>query len=199
MDDTPTPRASKAVESIVLPSGPSPAPPPSLSPQTTGEWFREQLRRGSQLLGIAGGSLLGGFSLNRFSRFVTSGAEGFILNGSGSEETKESDKEPSKPVPEGLPPEHEWRFSSYLGHSRQPTEEVQDHDKDPKSYIIDVGPTWRSKIPIFSVRVHSPERRQPAQGVKNNEPYIVYCITSTFSSHIIDAPDDVPGMRHYVE
>lgn len=160
----------------------NPVPPPSLSPQTTGEWFRAQLRRGSQLLGLAGGSLLGGIGLNRFSYFVSSGAEDFILKGAGAEEATQGQKEATKIPNDGLPNDSGLRFSTYFGHIRNPTEEAQeDHDNNPGSYVIDVGPTWRAKVPSFSVRVHSPEKRQPVQSEKSVEPYIVYCVSSAFS------------------
>ncbi|KAK7685587.1 hypothetical protein QCA50_011454 [Cerrena zonata] len=66
----------EASDSSVTPRGsPSHSPQPRpLVPQNTGEWF-PSFRR----------SLLGGRSLNRFSNFVTSGAEEFVLQGSGEE------------------------------------------------------------------------------------------------------------------
>lgn len=199
-DDTLTPRASTVLEAVIPQSGPSPAPPPSLSPQTTGEWFRAQLRRGSQLLGLAGGSLFGGLSLNRLSPFVTSGADDFIFNGSGSEDAKERQQESIKESFEGLPSQHDWRFSTYLGHSRHPTEEAQhDHNRSPNSFLVDVGPTWRAKVPSFSVRVHSPERRQPAHGERSNEPFVVYCITSTFSGQATDTTEGASGTQIHMQ
>ena len=187
---TPTPRASRITDhGITLSNTEStPVPPPSLSPQTTGEWFRAQLRRGSQLLGLAGGSLFSGIGLNKFSYFVSSGAEDFILNGAEVKDATHVQKEETGLTNDGLPNDTSSRFSAYFGHSRNPTEETQGDYDNPGSYVIDVGPTWRAKVPLFSVRVHSPEKRQPLQSEKSTEPYIVYCVSSTFSGQTDGTP-----------
>ncbi|TFK73507.1 hypothetical protein BDN72DRAFT_956503 [Pluteus cervinus] len=59
-------------------------PTTPLLPQNTGEWRNALLPNFRQ-------SLLGGKSLNRFSSFVTSGAEEWVLKGTGSAEAQEED------------------------------------------------------------------------------------------------------------
>ncbi|KAL5480860.1 hypothetical protein ACEPAI_9800 [Sanghuangporus weigelae] len=191
--DAPTPRASTAS---------SPKGPP-LIPQNTGEWFRQQMR-----------SVLGGRSLNRFSRFVTSGAEAFVLRGAPQRQTphppdsKEistgdtaNDKERKRT--DGLPSTQTLRLSTFLtpesrSHAREPT--AIPLEASPDAHYIDVGesgPTWRSKIPAFEVRVHSPEKRYPVAGLSSivggaggggeAGAYVVYSITSIFDSPSCDS------------
>ncbi|KAL5523195.1 hypothetical protein ACEPAF_1462 [Sanghuangporus sanghuang] len=195
--DSPTPRASM----VSSPKG------PPLIPQNTGEWFRQQMR-----------SVLGGRSLNRFSRFVTSGAEAFVLRGapqrsvphlpdSIKENTHDdvaNDTEGKRT--DGLPPAHSLRLSAFLmaetrGHAREPT--AIPLEASPDAHYIDVGesgPTWRSKVPTFEVRVHSPEKRYPVPGLSSivggaggggeAGAYIVYSITSIFDSPSSDSEED---------
>ncbi|KAG1729161.1 hypothetical protein EDB19DRAFT_1897298 [Suillus lakei] len=91
-------------------------------PQDTGEWtnplpsFRQSLLRGK--------------SLNRFSGFVTSGAEEWVLEGYDD------------PTP--------LTMISRL--SRLGLGEADKH-------YVDAGPTWQSKVPRFRVLVHSPSKR----------------------------------------
>ncbi|KAL5499175.1 hypothetical protein ACEPAH_1693 [Sanghuangporus vaninii] len=187
--DALTPRASM----VSSPKG------PPLIPQNTGEWFRQQMR-----------SVLGGRSLNRFSRFVTSGAEAFVLRGppqrsaphlpDSSEGTITGDaaNDEERKRTDGLPPAHTLRLSVFLtpesrGHAREPT--AVPLEASPDAHYIDVGesgPTWRSKVPTFEVRVHSPEKRYPVPGLSSivggaggggeAGAYIVYSITSIFDS-----------------
>ncbi|KAI5123253.1 hypothetical protein M0805_001342 [Coniferiporia weirii] len=183
--NTTTPRASgfptTAAESSYLP----PASPNQitqrspLTPQTTGEWFRAQLRRS-----FLGGSLLGGRSFNRFSRFVTSGAEEFVLHGSSAQSTNTPE---NKNDSSGLPPAPDWRLSAYMypehAHMRELSSSsavsdsgTKDIETDPDTHVVDVGPAWRAKVPPFSVSVHSPETRRPSGA----EAFVVYNVTSMF-------------------
>jgi sorting nexin-9/18/33 len=93
--------------------------PRKSSSQNTGEW-RGPLQ-----------DLLGGKSINRFSSFVTSGAEAFILSGSPVLESKNN------------------------GHSK---DSAFDEDQADFHYV-DAGPSWRVKTPPFNVLVHSPSKR----------------------------------------
>ncbi|EJC97781.1 uncharacterized protein FOMMEDRAFT_149578 [Fomitiporia mediterranea MF3/22] len=186
--DASTPRASIVNNNI---DNNSKSSNPPLIPQNTGEWFRQQVRR----------SLLGGRSFNRFSRFVTSGAEAFILRGGPPANSIQARAE------DGLPPSDatsaNFRPSSYLphvGHLREPS--AVPPETDNKVHFIDVdeaGPIWRSKVPPFDVRVHSPEKRYPhvhaGEGENGGEEgrsvagaYIVYSVTSTFSLPLNSAP-----------
>ncbi|KAF8960308.1 hypothetical protein BDZ97DRAFT_1665982 [Flammula alnicola] len=148
-----SPRSSQAQ------SSPSP-----LILQHTGEWLPAfpSFRR----------SLLGGKTLNRFSSFVTSGAESFLLNGSS--------------VP-ALPPE-----TKVNGHAKEGTSasmlETLEEERAKQNFLglgeadrhaIDAGPAgpvWRAKTPSFSVLVHSPSKM--TSGISG--AYTMYSVTSLF-------------------
>ncbi|KAF8870696.1 hypothetical protein CPB84DRAFT_1818323 [Gymnopilus junonius] len=166
-------RKREASESSITPRG-SPRTsqlesfPTPLILQNTGEWlphfpsFRQ--------------SLLGGKSLNRFSSFVTSGAESFLLNGS--------------PVVE-LQGDHRKETS---GHGKESTSasmfEASEEERlklsllglgEADRHLIDAGragPTWHAKTPSFNVLVHSPSKRN--SGLTG--AYTMYSVTSLFSS-----------------
>lgn len=114
----------------------TPRPSQPIQPQNTGEWLQ---------------SLLGGKSLNRFSSFVTSGAEAWVLNGPPNEPTTPTEENPTR--------------SSSL-----PQAEADKH-------YVDTGPSWKSKIPPFKILVHSPSKRSSVL----SGAYTVYSITSLFS------------------
>ncbi|KAG2342303.1 hypothetical protein BDR05DRAFT_357037 [Suillus weaverae] len=130
--------------------------PLSIVPQDTGEWtnpppsFRQSLLRGK--------------SLNRFSGFVTSGAEEWILKGYVD------------PV----------ASSSSSSHQRISTEDSINDDNrlsklglgEADRHYVDAGPTWQPKVPKFRVLVHSPSKR--TSGLSG--AYTVYSVTSLFSS-----------------
>lgn len=127
-----------------------------LSIQDTGEWtnplpsFRQSLLRGK--------------SLNRFSGFVTSGAEEWVLGGYVD------------PI----------ASSSTSSHQRISTEgSINDDNRlsrlglgEADRHHVDAGPSWQSKVPKFRVLVHSPSKR--TSGLSG--AYTVYSITSLFSS-----------------
>jgi sorting nexin-9/18/33 len=145
-----TPRASTNDCSEALP----------IIPQNTGEWqafpsFRQ--------------SLLGGRSLNRFSNFVTSGAEEWVLNGNESES-----------VP--YPGTHQ-KISSE--DSTTEDDENQINRLGPGEtdrHFVDVGPAWQTKLPPFRVLVHSPSKRSSTL----SGAYTVYSITSLFQPISLD-------------
>lgn len=179
-NSTVTPRASR------VHSAEDDQPTTPLIPQTTGEWFSAfpSIRR----------SLLGGKSLNRFSSFVTSGAEEWILNGAPSEDaaepaTAKSSTKSSKSS-ETARPQH--------GHSKESTtatvgSDHSDESSDPEveemalswrvrseadRHFVDLGPAWRPKLPPFRVAVHSPSKRADGAGLAG--AYMVYSVTSVF-------------------
>ena len=120
-------------------------------PQTTGEWF-PSFRR----------SLLGGKSLNRFSSFVTSGAEEFVLQG--------STEDPSSSHPPRLPSdvdEDESKRESILGTL-----------VEAERHYVEAGPSWRTKVPPFRVLVHSPSKRSSTL----SGAYTVYTVTTAFAA-----------------
>ncbi|KZT70045.1 hypothetical protein DAEQUDRAFT_690082 [Daedalea quercina L-15889] len=146
----------EASTSSVTPRG-SPtrtAPAAPLVPQTTGEWF-PSFRR----------SLLGGRSINRFSSFVTSGAEDFVLHGSADEEVAPQvghDRAASTASLDG-----KSNRGSALGDGAE-----------AEKHYVESGPAWQSKLPPFHVLVHSPSKR--SSGITG--PYTVYTLTSVFDS-----------------
>ena len=136
-------------------------------PQHTGEWlptfpsFRQ--------------SLLGGKSLNRFSSFVTSGAESFLLNGSSDAGQTEQPKlngahvkdASSASMLDQLEEEQAKLSSLGLGEANR--------------HIIDAGPAgpvWHAKTPSFSILVHSPTKH--TDGLTG--AYTLYSITSLFAA-----------------
>lgn len=131
------------------------APATPLIPQTTGEWF-PSFRK----------SLLGSRSLNRFSSFVTSGAEDFVLHGSAEDEV----------APE---PTHSRAASAAsVDDNESKRGSVFNPGADTERHFVETGPAWRSKLPAFHVLVHSPSKR--SSGITG--PYTVYTLTSVFDS-----------------
>jgi len=141
----------------------------SIVPQNTGEWTNP--------VPSFCQSLLGGKSFNRFSAFVTSGAEEWVLKGYD---------DPPKSV------------ASCSSHQRVATEDSIDEDNrssrlglgEADRHYIDAGPTWQSKVPKFRVLVHSPSKR--SSGLSG--AYTAYSVTSVFSSTTDERydPDNPP-------
>lgn len=100
-------------------------------------------------------NLLGGKSVNRFSSFVTSGAEAFILSGSPAKDKEDT----------SAPAFDEDHLQFGVG------EEADCH-------YVDAGPSWRAKTPPFNILVHSPSKRSSVL----SGAYTVYNITSIFPS-----------------
>ena len=109
-------------------------------------------------------SLLGGKSLNRFSSFVTSGAEEWVLNGSAQD---------TSPL-----------ASKHSSHHRDPSEDHEEDDEaiqanaalEAEQHFVDTGPVWKPKLPEFQILVHSPSKRSSTL----SGSYTVYTITSVF-------------------
>lgn len=142
-----TPRGSPKKETELLPII------PPLFPQTTGEWF-PSFRR----------SLLGGKQFNRFSTFVTSGAEEWLLNGS-------NDIQPPPITSTG----HSRDTSASSTHEDN-SDEYDDGVGEADRHFVDAGPSWRSKVPPFKIMVHSPNKRSSLL----SGAYTVYAVTSIF-------------------
>lgn len=139
--------------------------------QNTGEW------RGPFQ------GLLGGKSINRFSSFVTSGAEAFILSGSPALELKgngHSKEDTSASM-------FEANEEAHLRLARLGLGEADCH-------FVDAGPSWRAKTSPFSVLVHSPSKRSSVL----SGTYTIYSVTSIFPSvsptDWVEVPD--PEDRH---
>ena len=127
--------------------------------------------------------MLGGKSLNRFSAFVTSGAEDWVLNGAG-----EIDTEP--------PPSNHGRIASDAsddGMGRLSALGMGEADR----HYVDAGPAWKAKIPPFRVIVHSPSKRSSVL----SGAFTVYGVTSIFDGSRRQASDDaqVPTETEDVE
>ncbi|KDR80060.1 hypothetical protein GALMADRAFT_62609 [Galerina marginata CBS 339.88] len=169
LDVAPESRKREASSSSITPRGSPRSSQAPLVLQNTGEWlpafpsFRQ--------------SLLGGKSLNRFSSFVTSGAESFLLNGSPSPEAPAATKK-----------------NGVHGHKKEDTSasmfEASEEERtrlnllglgEADRHLIDAGPagpTWHAKTPSFSVLVHSPSKRN--SGLTG--AYTMYSVTSLFQS-----------------
>ncbi|KAH7345433.1 hypothetical protein B0J17DRAFT_639871 [Rhizoctonia solani] len=99
-------------------------------------------------------SVLGGKSLNRFSHFVVTGAEEWILNG----------YDPPLPTSKS----HE-RFRTDVT--------VDGTEEEVGRHYVEANMTWKQKTPPFNVLVHSPEKHNSVTGA-----YTLYSVTSIFPS-----------------
>ncbi|KAG8987328.1 hypothetical protein FRB94_013426 [Tulasnella sp. JGI-2019a] len=142
-----------------------------LQPQTTGPYFAS-LRQ----------TLLGGKSFNRFSNFVTSGAEDWVLNGLPDQEDDDGGNdhhESSTPhIPKRTPEKdrHNGSETSSL-HTDEAEEESHAHDRAAnEKHFVEMPPAWKSKAPPFKVIVHSPSKRASTL----TGGYTVYSVTSVF-------------------
>lgn len=164
-------KEASTTESITPRGSPKGAPAAlPIVPQNTGEWrnafpsFRQ--------------SLLGGKSLNRFSSFVTSGAEEFLLKGTPADTILSSDRIPGagheKDASDVSIDEEESNRLSQLG--------LGEADR----HFVDTGPAWKEKIPPFRVLVHSPSKRTSAL----SGAFTVYSVTSLFHPTPISESDE---------
>lgn len=133
-------------------------------PQNTGDWL-------PRLPASIRQRILGGRSFNRFSSFVTSGAEAYVLG----VDTPAS-ASPVLPETSGFPNTHmHSRDASYVSL-------LGPNDPSRDEYFVDAGPAgpaWLVRTPPFRVLVHSPVTRTDgeAKGV-----YTMYSVTSIFPS-----------------
>jgi sorting nexin-9/18/33 len=119
--------------------------------------------------------LLRGKTINRFSAFVTSGAEEWVLNGAPT-------------------PEDESAISTPISHGRFSTTDSVAEDirlnklgiGEADRHFVDEGPAWQPKIPGFRVLVHSPSKR--SSGLSG--AYTVYNVTSLVQPSEHNNPDD---------
>ncbi|KAF8524273.1 PX-domain-containing protein [Hysterangium stoloniferum] len=155
-----TPRGSPRESQVALP----------LRSQSTGEWFYFPSFRQS---------LLGGKSLNRFSSFVTTGAEDWVLQGNS----------------EDIPAVSTSKGSSTWYHQDEEQDECEGENEEchasrPDRHFIETGPAWKTKLPTFRVMVHSPSKRSSVI----SGAYTIYLVTSLFFSTIPHkhTPDESP-------
>lgn len=141
-------------------------------PQHTGDWVFPSFRQ----------SLLGGKSLNRFSSFVTSGAEEWVLKGKAADtvvtETTSHKRLPSIESEDGdIDSEESGNRLSRIGQG------------DVDRHFVDAGHAWKEKLPPFRVLVHSPSKRTSSL----SGAFTVYNVTSLFHAQIdSDTPPGSP-------
>jgi sorting nexin-9/18/33 len=144
-------------------------------PQNTGEWrtafpsFRQ--------------SLLGGKSLNRFSTFVTSGAEEWVLKGTAADAVISSD---------AIAGRHE-RAGSSDSDSEEAEEERNRLNRlglgEADHHFVDAGLAWKTKLPPFRVLVHSPSKRTSTL----SGAFTIYSVTSLFHPPAPDGNSPPPS------
>ncbi|THH30895.1 hypothetical protein EUX98_g3299 [Antrodiella citrinella] len=120
--------------------------------ENTGEWL-PSFRR----------SLLGGRSLNRFSNFVTSGAEAFVLQGNAEDVSPSASR-------------HERMSTTASVREDVPVEVTSGGEAD--RHYVEAGPAWKPKVPPFRILVHSPSKRN--SGLSG--AYTIYSVTSMFDA-----------------
>jgi sorting nexin-9/18/33 len=143
--------------------------------QTTGERMMAALPSLRQ-------GLFGGKSLNRFSSFVTSGAEAYVLNG-GSTAKPDVPPPSIKHVFEGSDDDEQPPRTDVAGRSG---ETAAPHASEADKHFVDAGPSWRQKVPPFRIMVHSPSKRTSTL----SGAYIVYSVSSLFHAPTTSEPSD---------
>ncbi|KAG8926590.1 hypothetical protein FRC02_008791 [Tulasnella sp. 418] len=130
-----------------------------LQPQVTGQYFAS-IRN----------TLLGGKSLNRFSNFVTSGAEEWVLKGADEQND--------------VPPTGEMIGQQDLDEDNSDEDDSKDEGtgshrvREADRHFVEMPPSWKAKSPPFRVLVHSPTKQtSPLSG-----SFTVYAVTSLFSA-----------------
>ncbi|KAF8597785.1 hypothetical protein BDV93DRAFT_479145 [Ceratobasidium sp. AG-I] len=107
-------------------------------------------------------SVLGGRSMNRFSHFVTTGAEDWVLNG-------------YQPIDDTSTTGSHMRDNSdaTMDGSDLDASRITEADK----HYVESGPSWKTKSPPFRVLVHSPSKCSSVTGA-----YTLYSVTSLFQT-----------------
>lgn len=119
---------------------------------------------------------MGGKSLNRFSSFVTSGAEEFVLKGNAQDALVTD--------------------STFSHHEKLPSVDDDDEDEDSNRqsvvdidrHFVDATHAWKEKLPPFRVLVHSPSKRTSSL----SGAFTIFNVTSLFSIPTAN-PDEQPG------
>ena len=126
-------------------------------------------------------SLLGGKNLNRFSNFVTSGAEAYVLKGDGALAEIDTTIPPPSHLQESSDDEGEEGGTDAIPMGKARLGETDRH-------FIDAGPSWKTKVPPFRVLVHSPSKRTSTL----SGSYTIYSVTSLFHFPSSDLDPDLP-------
>jgi hypothetical protein len=108
--------------------------------------------------------MLGGKDVNRFSTFVQSGAESFILEGGGSSTHNGGGaSEDGKMGVGGVYRKRgkELSTSSSIADEEEERGGVGEADR----HFVESGPNWKAKSPPFTLTVHSPSKRKSNVGL----------------------------------
>ncbi|KAF7318958.1 SH3 and PX-domain-containing 3 [Mycena chlorophos] len=149
--------------------------PEEIVPQHTGDVWRAAFPSFRQ-------SLLGGKSLNRFSTFVTSGAEEWVLKGSADADAVVA-----------------AQAAAAAAHQRMISTEDDDDEEERNRlsrlglgeadhHFVDASHNWKTKLPPFRVLVHSPSKRTSTL----SGSFTIYSVTSLFHAPSTDEADP-PG------
>lgn len=125
-------------------------------PQNTGEWLFPSFRQ----------SLLGGKSLNRFSSFVTSGAEEWVLKGTAADPVVTESTHSKESTIVSIPEEDEEQSN------RNSSIDSTETDR----HFVDATHAWKERLPPFRVLVHSPSKRTSVL----SGAYTIYSVTTLF-------------------
>ncbi|KAG0096927.1 hypothetical protein BGZ93_003748 [Podila epicladia] len=156
-------------------------------------------------------SVFGKRQLNRFSWFVTTGVEEFLLTGGASAGSIHGQNagtkggflghgQPSQSISELT---NQQASTAYGQFERSPPNSggsnrhqqggrgsgdkiLEESDEDEEvtesdKHYIQSGPSWQEKAPLFQVRVHDPETRRKMVGMQE---YTLFQVTSTFSQGV---------------
>ncbi|KAI9599213.1 hypothetical protein BDF19DRAFT_430456 [Syncephalis fuscata] len=117
--------------------------------------------------------------LNRFSRFVTSGVEEFILYGGRRTVPPANNMAALQHIHE----EEDGNGGGVAGNGIDNNDNTDGNGVPSESdkHYIESGPAWRHKAPEFCVRVHDPEKRAKMAGMQE---YTVYQVTSEFAQGV---------------
>ncbi|KAG0369066.1 hypothetical protein BC939DRAFT_454084 [Gamsiella multidivaricata] len=153
-------------------------------------------------------SVFGKRQLNRFSWFVTTGVEEFLLTGGATSNGLNSTKhgqgystdmlghrlssvqdllEKSPPNSGGSLRQHQQpqgsgsSVRSHSGNKVLADSEDEEEVTESDKHYIQSGPTWQEKAPLFNVRVHDPETRRKMVGMQE---YTLFQVTSTFTQGV---------------
>nr|CAG8592184.1 9822_t:CDS:10 [Entrophospora candida] len=108
-------------------------------------------------------TILGRRQLNRFSWFVTTGVEEFILSGGQPLLTSEN---------------HSSNDNVHHHQIERSEDEDEEQITESDKHYIESGPSWQEKAPTFKVLVHNPEKRVKLGGVQE---YTIFYVTSLFT------------------
>ncbi|KAG0343035.1 hypothetical protein BG004_005517 [Podila humilis] len=146
-------------------------------------------------------SVFGKRQLNRFSWYVTTGVEEFLLTGGATpgtpqqqaksmfgQTTASGDVTQTENIAYAVKSNLDSNGSTrqqYTRHLETATSLEEDDDDEEVSesdkHYIQSGPSWQEKVPLFCIRVHDPETRRKMVGMQE---YTLFQVTSTFTQGV---------------